>query len=590
MLRAGRIRRNTSRLGPGEPEKGGIKVSRTRIVAAALCAFFTSAGAETAGADYASTVMSDSPSSYFRMDDPSPPTMNNVVPGELDGTHENVPIFEFTGALEGESPNFSVGYREAPNLDRSVFPIDFVHSTYDDFSLEYFVWTAAEPPPAKQWYDGYGLVDGEVTGVTTDAGTAMIENGRVGFGMGQPDVTISSQKAINDAYWHHVVATSDGAGLMRLYVDGVLEAETAGGPTAPRTNIDIAIGALQTNVGHFPGLIDEVAFYRHALTADDVREHYSASGRQAQIPKASIPVSLLGGGSGRVLGPFDQFCPPACTWEVPFGSTFTYFAFPDAGSRFGRFEGNCVSTSTDTCNVFTDFAFEWVDAYFFPDPRSLANGTLGATKGAAKTIDSSLDECVNPPKKKKKKPNCKSVLISIPNPVPGGAAMMIAVNRAPLLGSDGATYKSPDPVEMLSDGGGGLIGSDGATLIGSDGATLIGSDGATLISDKGVGLVGNAGNTRVQLAGISKKKPKPKYKTIVLGTLSATLSGAGGGLKAPLKLSGKGRKAISALAKVNAARRAGGKKSIPLPVTLINVVQPADKKGTGGSAISFKIK
>ncbi len=552
-----------------------------------LCALFTLATAGTASAGhYSDIVMSDGPSNYFRMDDPTLPNMKNEVGGELWGTHTGAPLLEVGGGLALESPNLAVGYEPGPDIDRSLFPIDFKLLSYDAFSIEFLVWTPMESPPpgVQQWYDGAGLVDGEVTGVTTDAGTALIGDGKVGFGMGSPDTTIASKTSINDTKFHHVVATHDGEGAMRLYVDGIIEAVKSNGPGAPRTNGEMSIGALQTDVGHLLGIVDEVAFYRHELSAGDVEQHYIATGLVPETPHPSpstLPLTIAGGGSGSVLGPNNQRCPSSCVWEEALGSRSNFFAYPATGSRFGYFEGNCTQDTQDSCYLIADSPNEPFTAYFFPDRKAIAQGLKGSTPGIANTLEKSFDDCVKPKKKKAKCPTKTKITVAdLAKGQAGGAWVSTDPNGGKLIGSDGATLIGSDGATLIGSDGATLIGSDGATLIGSDGATLIGSDGATLISDKGVG--------RVQLAGISAKKKK-KPKTYVLGRYTGRTDGSGT-FSATFKLTKEGQKVMKQIAAHNTKLKQEGRKAIPLPTTFVQVIQPADRSGTGGSFTKIEIK
>jgi hypothetical protein len=80
--------------------------------------------------------------------------------------------------------------------------------------------------------------------------------------------------------WHHTVGTFDGS-VVRLYVDGVQVG------TGTNTDVwiayelpdgnDLSIGAYWIPDGfHFNGLIDEVAIWTRALTADEIADLYTA--------------------------------------------------------------------------------------------------------------------------------------------------------------------------------------------------------------------------------------------------------------------------------------------------------------------------
>lgn len=93
------------------------------------------------------------------------------------------------------------------------------------------------------------------------------------------DIGTSGATIITDGDWHHIVAVRDaGAGLLRIYVDGVEEGSTTAtygtgfdSPTAP-----VTIGWLNLGAGyHFLGLTDEVAIYHRALTPGEILQHYN---------------------------------------------------------------------------------------------------------------------------------------------------------------------------------------------------------------------------------------------------------------------------------------------------------------------------
>jgi hypothetical protein len=93
----------------------------------------------------------------------------------------------------------------------------------------------------------------------------------------------------------HIVMTYDAAGQLNGYVDGV--AVGTGAP-APNANVkdDVSISfrifqASGTAGANFPGVIDEVALYNTALTAQQVLDHYNA-GLGAAI-NSDLPVGTI---------------------------------------------------------------------------------------------------------------------------------------------------------------------------------------------------------------------------------------------------------------------------------------------------------
>lgn len=139
----------------------------------------------------------------------------------------------------------------------------------DDFTIEFWFKTADNGGRGTQWYQGSGLIDGEVGGVTNDFGTSIC-NGRVFFGTGRPDITIKSD-FVADGTWHHAASTRNKInGLLNLFIDGSLRSEGRGAKSSLTRPKYIRIGSLQTNIKFFKGVIDEVRIWNRALTEDEI--------------------------------------------------------------------------------------------------------------------------------------------------------------------------------------------------------------------------------------------------------------------------------------------------------------------------------
>lgn len=92
-----------------------------------------------------------------------------------------------------------------------------------------------------------------------------------------------------DGRWHHAVVTHDGS-TTRIYVDGVLESQTA---SAIPNGTGIASIGCDVNVVFWNGSIDEVAVYPIALTAAQIANHY-----QLGLPKTYRDAVLMDGAIG----------------------------------------------------------------------------------------------------------------------------------------------------------------------------------------------------------------------------------------------------------------------------------------------------
>ncbi len=161
--------------------------------------------------------------------------------------------------------NGSSGYAQIPRLIGDT-----------NFSIVFWLKTTATGG-TPNWYNGAGLVDGEVAGTTGDLGVALVGN-KIGFGIGNPDTTLTSSKSVNDNGWHQVIATRNaGNGLMSLYIDGQFDSSLTG-PTGVRTNSPaLRIGSIQTGTGFFSGSISDVTLYQQTLATNQITTLYSAA-------------------------------------------------------------------------------------------------------------------------------------------------------------------------------------------------------------------------------------------------------------------------------------------------------------------------
>ncbi len=83
--------------------------------------------------------------------------------------------------------------------------------------------------------------------------------------------SVISTSAVNDDNWHHIAFARD-AGVLKLYIDGVLEASTNDTTTASTDNSSpLFLGRRGGDFAHnVTGQLDEFAIYNRALTQDEI--------------------------------------------------------------------------------------------------------------------------------------------------------------------------------------------------------------------------------------------------------------------------------------------------------------------------------
>ncbi|MDQ4122643.1 MAG: LamG domain-containing protein [Acidobacteriota bacterium] len=185
----------------------------------------------------------------------------------------------------------------------------------DSFSIEFWMKTTSTGGGNEShWYQGAGLVDGEVPGVANDFGVSL-GNGKVLFGTGSPDTTIRSTTTVNNGQWHHVVATRNrNTGTMRLFVNGQAVASGTGGTQSLTAPTQITLGKLQTSVSYFNGQLDEVKIYDFDLTSTEVNNLYAGC---SGLPSLSInDISVNEGNSGTSNSSFTVSLSAASTQNV----------------------------------------------------------------------------------------------------------------------------------------------------------------------------------------------------------------------------------------------------------------------------------
>ncbi len=100
------------------------------------------------------------------------------------------------------------------------------------------------------WWEGMGLIDGEVPGQPKDFGVSLMEGGLIGFGT--QGITIKSNKPVNDGEWRHIVVTRNSLTRdLRIYIDGKLNAEGKGSPGTLDAPPRLTVGVLQNGSNWF---------------------------------------------------------------------------------------------------------------------------------------------------------------------------------------------------------------------------------------------------------------------------------------------------------------------------------------------------
>jgi hypothetical protein len=266
---------------------------------------------------------------------------------------------------------------QAAQFDGSGGSVTIPPSVTDDFTVTMWVKTTDTAGTADaQWWNGKGLVDGEIGGGGADWGTSIVD-GKFVLGVGAPggDITVASSVNINDGTWHHVAATRNNtSGAMQVYVDGVLSGSGTG-PTGPRNwPTSLRIGGLQPGYNFLNGALDEVRLYDRILTAEEIAE---SSG----LPPVAPTGFAAAAGSGGI----------ALSWSAS-AIAAEYHVKRSTTAGTGH-----TTITTVTGTTFTDTAVEEGTTYYYVVTAANASGESGnsaeiATRTDALVLHLKLDE------------------------------------------------------------------------------------------------------------------------------------------------------------------------------------------------------
>ena len=158
-------------------------------------------------------------------------------------------------------------------------------------TVAFWMKTTSSYGSGTQWYQGAGLVDGELGGVTTDWGVSLLGN-KVAFGIGSSDLTLFSTTSVNTGDWIFIAGTWDTSGVMNLYVNGVLEATSSSAGTGSRRADNPFFIGQDISGARYTGSLDQIRLYGSALTAGQVSSLQTSS-----IPEPSTYAALAGLGA-----------------------------------------------------------------------------------------------------------------------------------------------------------------------------------------------------------------------------------------------------------------------------------------------------
>ena len=238
--------------------------------------------------DYLKAVYASQPTNYWRMGEATGTTASADRVGfmPLSATGTTVPVRGEAGAIANDTDTAS----SFTGVNTSWTASAVQHWPSDTMTLEgWFKTTVAGGRIA-----GWSNRNTQGNSNRHDRQLYIDTAGKLNFGArpAADRLVVTSDSAVNDGQWHHAVGTLSKGGL-KLYLDGQQVGLRTDVTVGEHLNIgywrvggDTVSGWPNAGTnGFFTGSVDEVAVYKHELTATEIADHYAKG--------ASTPVDNL---------------------------------------------------------------------------------------------------------------------------------------------------------------------------------------------------------------------------------------------------------------------------------------------------------
>lgn len=250
-----------------------LRIDRPITLVSTIAAAAASASVIAEQSRYAQAVLASQPSGYWRFEEATGPVRNTAGTAQ-DGT--------VVGQVQRGMPSATPSLGSSIEFDGGGVRVPFSTAIQPsrNFTVELWARTVTVTTPAHIVGSGRDLNPGSLRFVIYAGNyVGAARNGSSASSGAEAGVFDVSDNFLRE--WHHYVYVHDGdAGHASFFIDGISANHAQFSMANFATNSsDFFIG--MHDVPGFPyyfrGLIDEVAVYQRALTADEVRAHFCAA-------------------------------------------------------------------------------------------------------------------------------------------------------------------------------------------------------------------------------------------------------------------------------------------------------------------------
>jgi hypothetical protein len=243
----------------------------------------------TARADYSSTVLSQNPAAYFKLNENVPPapaplaTNIGSLGSSANGTFVALPTLNAAGpfagsvsvGLDGSSQAISTPWAAGLNTAAFSFEI-WVKPTQSPYSGSVaYVASSFHSSTTAPGREGWYLA--QDNGATFGHGNSFVARlfAHPGAGSTTPSITLWAP-VLGAGVWHHLVLTYDGT-TATLYENGVVASGSGAAAFVPNSDSAFTVGYRSDAAFNWPGSAAEAAIYGAALSPSSVSAHYAAA-------------------------------------------------------------------------------------------------------------------------------------------------------------------------------------------------------------------------------------------------------------------------------------------------------------------------